>query len=361
MVSIVIPIHNRLDLFKETVESLQAQTCPDFEALVVDDHSEEDVRGFVLALKDERFKYFASERRGANPARNLGLANAMGEYITFLDSDDLYHPKRLEHQLAAFAQHSEVDGVACYIAVFRTKPGDSGKVLYTLEDNRFLYRSVALTFTLHTMTTLWRASFLKSQPGWNEDAKAYQDVEYHINLLLQNPQIHVQNEVLAYFRLPSGGQNITRMPIERYHETLFAMLERLNPVLKPRGDADAELRSAHLNAWCLCYRMLLHDGNRRCYQTAMGRIMELAPPDVRRRLKTGCTCYGPIMVGQGRVFRTLYGLGRKMKKRLPGERSVALRVTWIGKWFRRLSLETEAPSLVPFLKMDAVPGLTIPE
>lgn len=94
--SIIIPTYNRADLIAATLRSVQTQDFVNFEVLVVDDgskdHTAEVVRPFVA---DPRFQYLlkANAERGA--ARNYGLDRAKGEYVIFLDSDDLFHPNHL--------------------------------------------------------------------------------------------------------------------------------------------------------------------------------------------------------------------------------------------------------------------------
>ena len=93
--SIVIPTYNRADLIDLTLDSVLAQTFAEFEILVVDDGSTDRTAAVVRAYADSRLHYLPkiNEERGA--ARNYGLARAKGEYVLFLDSDDLFHPGHL--------------------------------------------------------------------------------------------------------------------------------------------------------------------------------------------------------------------------------------------------------------------------
>lgn len=94
--SIIIPTYNRADLIGATLRSVQAQEFTSFEVLVVDDGSKDKTAQVVQPfLADPRFQYLpkANAERGA--ARNYGLSRALGEYVIFLDSDDLFHPNHL--------------------------------------------------------------------------------------------------------------------------------------------------------------------------------------------------------------------------------------------------------------------------
>ena len=89
--SVVIATYNRSELLREALQSVCAQEEPDFEVIVVDDGSTEGIAAVVRGV-DCRFRCVRQENRGPGPARNLGMACATGEYIAFLDSDDLWFP-----------------------------------------------------------------------------------------------------------------------------------------------------------------------------------------------------------------------------------------------------------------------------
>lgn len=89
--SIVLPTYNRARLLEETLESVFAQEFTDFEVLVVDDGSTDDTPA-VLARYGERVRVLRQPNQGQGAARNLGIQHATGEYVVFLDSDDLWFP-----------------------------------------------------------------------------------------------------------------------------------------------------------------------------------------------------------------------------------------------------------------------------
>ena len=103
MVSIITPTYNCGRFIAETIESVLAQTYQDWEMLIVDDCSTDDTEAIVRAYinKDTRVKYHCLEHNsGAAVARNTALSMAKGQYIAFLDSDDLWLPTKLERQIA---------------------------------------------------------------------------------------------------------------------------------------------------------------------------------------------------------------------------------------------------------------------
>jgi len=100
-VSVIIPTYNRCQLLREAIASVLAQDFADFELLVIDDGSNDGTRYMVKDLKDERCRYFYKPNGGVSSARNLGLTKAGGDYIAFLDSDDLWPKEYLEVMVSA--------------------------------------------------------------------------------------------------------------------------------------------------------------------------------------------------------------------------------------------------------------------
>jgi len=97
--SAVIPTFNRSHLLQATLESVFAQTFTDYEIIVVDDGSTDDTQEMVKSY-GKRVQFFCQENAGPGAARNLGVSHARGEYVAFLDSDDLWFP----WTLAVFAE-----------------------------------------------------------------------------------------------------------------------------------------------------------------------------------------------------------------------------------------------------------------
>lgn len=113
LVSIIMPSWNTADFIRESINSVLAQTYTNWELLIVDDCSTDNTDEVVASYKDERIKYFKNEKNsGAALTRNKALREAQGEWIAFLDSDDLWIPEKLEKMISfmtenkyAFAYH----------------------------------------------------------------------------------------------------------------------------------------------------------------------------------------------------------------------------------------------------------------
>jgi glycosyltransferase involved in cell wall biosynthesis len=99
LVSVVIPTHNRSFLLQRSIFSVMSQSYQNIEIIVVDDHSEDDTKEVVSSFTDSRIVYLKSQRRGRSHARNLGISVARGEFLAFLDDDDVYEKDKIKLQL----------------------------------------------------------------------------------------------------------------------------------------------------------------------------------------------------------------------------------------------------------------------
>ncbi|MDD4493819.1 MAG: glycosyltransferase family 2 protein [Eubacteriales bacterium] len=130
-VSIVTPAYNATHYLKETVSSVQAQTFPDWEMIIVDDCSKDDTYKLAcsLAKEDKRIKVIQhGKNEGVAAARNTALDASSGDYIAFLDSDDLWMPDKLEKQLA-FMESNDYALTYTMYQKFQTDAGQRGKII----------------------------------------------------------------------------------------------------------------------------------------------------------------------------------------------------------------------------------------
>ena len=121
-ISVIVPVYNTEKYLNRCIDSILAQTFTDFELLLIDDGST-DCSGKICdeyAAKDSRVRVFHKENGGVSSARNMGLDNAQGEWITFVDSDDWVHEDFLKKRLA-LALNDNADIAYCDVEyVYRT-------------------------------------------------------------------------------------------------------------------------------------------------------------------------------------------------------------------------------------------------
>jgi glycosyltransferase involved in cell wall biosynthesis len=111
-ISVIIPAYNYARYLREAIDSVFAQTYPALELIVVDDGSTDDTPD-VVAAYGNRIRAIRQQNQGVSAARNSGIAAARGEYVSFLDADDLWHPQKLELQMARFDASPNLGLVYC--------------------------------------------------------------------------------------------------------------------------------------------------------------------------------------------------------------------------------------------------------
>ena len=107
IVSVVIPVYNAERTILQTIESVQQQTFSNLEIILIDDGSSDKTLDIIHEIVDPRIKCFSYENGGNSLARNRGISHATGEFISFIDADDLWTSDKLELQLTALQKHSE--------------------------------------------------------------------------------------------------------------------------------------------------------------------------------------------------------------------------------------------------------------
>jgi len=125
-VSVIIPTYNIAKYISKSIDSVIAQTLQASEILIVDDGSTDETRAVVLARNDPRIRYIQAPHGGCAAARNRGIELASGDYLAFLDADDLWRPTMLEKQVAVM-QHNR-DLICCFTNFVRFV-ADTGETL----------------------------------------------------------------------------------------------------------------------------------------------------------------------------------------------------------------------------------------
>ncbi len=112
-ISVVIPSYNRATLIGRAIESVLQQTYSNIEIIVVDDASTDETESVVKRIKNDKLHYIKLKKNGgACKARNVGIRASKGEYIAFLDSDDIWNTDKLEKQMKIL-QEKKAKVVAC--------------------------------------------------------------------------------------------------------------------------------------------------------------------------------------------------------------------------------------------------------
>jgi glycosyltransferase involved in cell wall biosynthesis len=242
-VSVVIPVHNRVESVSRAIDSALTQTIDDVEVLVVDDASTDGTPDVVEAYDDARVRLFRHEtNRGGSAARNTGIDHASGVYIAFLDSDDEWLPRKLERQLDCLQSRSDA-WVAAYCGFERVRRGEYRRIrglfsaLFPPRERTGIEGGVELvdqSLLLNGVSTGGMSTVIATRDaveklgGFDASFERRQDWEFRLRLLKQG-KLACVDEVLVRKYQSGGGPSADTVERATVHylETFADDIERL--------------------------------------------------------------------------------------------------------------------------------------
>lgn len=192
MISVIVPNYNKCNFIVETLQSVKVQTSSDWEVIIVDDASDDSS---VLIIKDfiqgdPRFRLFLNNiQKGGSSCRNQGLKFALGEFVIFLDSDDVLSGECLQLRQQTFESTPANDFLVFPMGTFKETIGDRKKKWCPRPKQNHLFAFLRHSLPWQTMQPIWRRGSLESLGGFDEDYPRLQDVELHTRALL-NPELN---------------------------------------------------------------------------------------------------------------------------------------------------------------------------
>ena len=232
-VSVVMPTYNCGRYIADSIRSIQAQTYENWELWIVDDHSTDNTSSEVAPfLKDSRIHYiYLQENGGPAKARNEALRRAQGDYIAFLDSDDIWYPEKLELQLAFMAEKK------CFFSCtgYR-KMNESGQSLNT-------------AILPHPCVGYWKTYFL-SDPIGNSTViydrryfgdrqvpliRKRNDFALWLQLLRDGACCYGMDDILMDYRVRKQSVSSNKLGLIKYHWELYRHIEKRSLVVSILG------------------------------------------------------------------------------------------------------------------------------
>lgn len=220
-VSVIIPTYERATKVQSAIQSVLDQTLTDLEVIVIDDGST-DGTGKVLAEKfGDRVRYFAQTNHGVSVARNRGIAEARGEWIAFLDSDDLWEKDKLECQFEALERFTPRCG-ACYtdtqlfnypetrtlFQLAEKNYNHKGQIGINNEVLRLLVRPGGAGMVIHLSSLLARTDLVRKTQGFDPKLLYSQDSEFMFRLALLTNFCFVNRRLVWFDRAPVKTRHV---------------------------------------------------------------------------------------------------------------------------------------------------------
>ena len=200
-ISVIIPTYNQAGFLRECLASLAAQTMPEWEAIVINNHSDDDTVGVVERLNDARVTLIHFRNDGIIAAsRNLGMEKARAGWIAFLDSDDRWRPAKLERCLAAVTP--DIDVLGHGMVMFRD--GRDVRTVRSGPEARTRYRSLLFDGTCITPSAaMVRKDWLDRVGRFSEDAgyRTAEDYELWLKLSRAGARFAFIPDLLTEYRM----------------------------------------------------------------------------------------------------------------------------------------------------------------
>jgi glycosyltransferase involved in cell wall biosynthesis len=253
-VSVVIPAYNAMRYLPTTLESLTQQTFTDFEVLIVNDGSSDEIVEWVAGLTDSRVKLISQTNQGAAIARNTGIAHAQGEYVAFLDADDLWMPTKLAKQVQCLDDQPTVGLVHTWMAIINPAGQPTGRIIPS-ETEGNAWQQMAEKNTVACSSAMVRRCCFDIVGGFLPQPQGcligVEDWDMWIRIASQYSFAVIREPLLLYRQHPDNGSNHWQSMERAFHDVIertFQSSPKELLYLKSRSYGHASL--------CLAWKVL---------------------------------------------------------------------------------------------------------
>ena len=219
-ISVIIPVYNVENYLRECLDSITSQTVKDIEIICIDDGSTDNSPEILKEYqkKDSRIKIITKENGGQATARNLGIKEAQGEYIAFIDSDDFIESEMLE-KLYTKAKDDNLDIAMCKIATYNNQTGeikdnvwyymlgifrDFEKEIFNHKDTKEFTCNIAVT----PYNKIYKTSLIKDNNILFPEGLIFEDEKFFYDTYLRAKRVSVIPEFLYYYRVNRKGSTV---------------------------------------------------------------------------------------------------------------------------------------------------------
>ncbi|HPZ09423.1 MAG TPA: glycosyltransferase [Candidatus Eremiobacteraeota bacterium] len=211
-ISVIIPLYNHEKYIEDAIESVLSQTFTDFELIIIDDGSTDKSGEIVKNIADKRIQYIYQENSGAATAINRGIKIASGEYITILNSDDIYYLNRFEEILSVIEKDGSIYAVFSYLEIIdsegnfiRIKKGPEDNWINKYSDTSFKDENNVLLHLLEgnflvTTSNLFCRRSVFEHIGYFSNLRYTHDYDFFLRLSYKY-KVHIIEEPLLKYRM----------------------------------------------------------------------------------------------------------------------------------------------------------------
>lgn len=248
-ISVIIPVYNVENYLKKCLDSVCNQTLTDIEIICINDGSTDNSLKILneYEIKDERIKVISKENGGQATARNLGIKEAQGEYVSFVDSDDFIEPTMLE-KLYTKSKNNDLDIVMCKIATYDNQTHeikdnvwyymlgvfrDFEKDIFTHKDTKEFTCNIAVT----PYNKIYKTSLLKDNNILFPEGLIFEDEKFFFDVYLRAQKVSIIDEFLYYYRVNRKGSTVN-ISKENDYSDIIPISKLIRQTFKETGNYE---------------------------------------------------------------------------------------------------------------------------
>ena len=226
LISIIMPTYNCAKFIKETIQSVINQTYENWELVIVDDCSNDNTEEIVASFNDKRIKYHRLEKNsGAAIARTTAMKMATGNYMAFLDSDDLWKKDKLERQLA-FMKNNNYNFTCTAYEQIDEEGNKLNKTIKTKKKAN--YNRILLDCPVGNSTVMYNVDNLGKFEVPN--IRKRNDDALWLQILKKEKFIYGMPDVLMEYRIRNNSISSNKLSLIKYHWQLYREIEHLSVI-----------------------------------------------------------------------------------------------------------------------------------
>ena len=196
-VSVVVTSYNSLPYLPETINSVLQQTFTDFELIIVDDGSTDQTVDTIKEYDDNRIKLVAQENQGVSVARNFGIDHAIGEYVAFLDGDDVWEISKLAKQVELMDSNPDIGLVHTWLALINEKSELTGRIMKPYQEGH-VWKDIIENNMVACSSTLIRSSCFEVAGVFDSSLLVAEDWDLWIRLSANYPFAIIKEPLVKY-------------------------------------------------------------------------------------------------------------------------------------------------------------------
>ena len=247
-VSVIIPAYNAMAFLPETLESVLNQTFTDLEVLIINDGSPDDIVEWASEIQDSRVKLISQENQGISGARNTGIWSSQGEYLAFLDADDIWEANKLEKQVECLDKNLDVGMVSSWISTIDSN-GNLINIYRNYKEGNELKRELFRSNIIFCgSTALVRRMCFEKVGFFERSLSSAADWDMWLRIAIPYSISVIKEPLVRYRRHPNSMSRKQRMmlqEVDRVMERSFQSAPQDFQILKGIGSSHVSV----VNAW----------------------------------------------------------------------------------------------------------------